>query len=525
MAKMTFVRSVSFLAAFGLLIPLTGLAGAETPPERTTAEPQIASTQHGQFEMSWLPHVKYSAAALTVSAPDGSSFRKEFDAGQAIVFSLADVEADVIGDGQYNFELTFSPTLDAATLTALDQARQTNDDSIIRGLTRLGAIPAEPMVHFGSFRVKGGAIVTDVDAPENAAETKDIVHLDDVIAVYSMCIGNDCVNGENFGFDTLRLKENNLRIHFYDTSTSASFPTNDWRITINDSANGGLSYFAVQDASEGTTPFTIEASAGANALYVDDYGRVGLGTSSPAVELHVSDGDTPTVRLDQDGTGGWSPQRWDVAGNEANFFIRDVTNGSKLPFRIQPSTPSSTLNLKADGQVGIGTWSPESTLEIETTGKDAELRLDRTDSGAWVMAAKEDQTFTIGFADDGQTFLTLKSNGAIKAGGPVNGLSDRNAKQDFSAIDRAALLGRLAALDVSEWSYISEGPGVRHVGPTAQDFQAAFGLGDDDTHISLADLSGIALAAIQELHLRLEQRDREIAELRKRLEALENNLQ
>lgn len=43
----------------------------------------------------------------------------------------------------------------------------------------------------------------------------------------SLCVGNDCVSSESFGFDTVRLKENNLRIHFEDTSTAAAFPPND----------------------------------------------------------------------------------------------------------------------------------------------------------------------------------------------------------------------------------------------------------------------------------------------------------
>ena len=67
----------------------------------------------------------------------------------------------------------------------------------------------------------------------------DQVINDDLIVTFSECIGNDCVNGESFGFDTLRLKENNLRIKFQDTSNSASFPTNDWQLTANDSSNGG----------------------------------------------------------------------------------------------------------------------------------------------------------------------------------------------------------------------------------------------------------------------------------------------
>ena len=56
----------------------------------------------------------------------------------------------------------------------------------------------------------------------------DQVILDDLIVTFSACIGNDCANGEAFGFDTLRLKENNVRIGVNDTSASASFPNNDW---------------------------------------------------------------------------------------------------------------------------------------------------------------------------------------------------------------------------------------------------------------------------------------------------------
>lgn len=184
----------------------------------------------------------------------------------------------------------------------------------------------------------------------------DVVHLDDVIISYSLCIGLDCLTDgtENFGYDTLRLKENNLQIHFDDTSTG-TFPANDWRIIINSHASGGASYFAVEDSTAGRVPFRIEAGAPANSLYVEDYGRIGLGTSLPVMELQIVDGDTPTVRLDQDGSYGWSPQVWDIGGNEGNFFIRDITGGSKLPFRIQPGTPSSTLSLKSDGKVGIGT--------------------------------------------------------------------------------------------------------------------------------------------------------------------------
>jgi len=199
----------------------------------------------------------------------------------------------------------------------------------------------------------------------------DVLHYDDVIITGSLGVGFDCVNGESFGYDTLKLKENNLRLYFEDTSVG-SFPTNDWRIVINDTTSGGSSYFAVQDVTAGRVTFKIEAGSPASSLYVDSNGDVGLGTAVPVTELHIADGDTPTVRLEQDGTIGWPAQTWDMAGNEANFFIRDVTNGSLLSFRIKPGTPSNTLNLEkveGKGRVGIGFTSysktPEATLHVE----------------------------------------------------------------------------------------------------------------------------------------------------------------
>jgi hypothetical protein len=191
------------------------------------------------------------------------------------------------------------------------------------------------------------------------------VFAEDLIVQGSACVGSDCVNGESFGFDTIRLKENNLRINFDDTSASASFPANDWRIAINDTSNGGANYFAVQDATANTTPFTVSAGSGNNALYISATGgNVGLGTATPIVELHVTDGDSPTIRIEQDGANGWTPQIWDVAGNETNFFIRDVTNGSLLPFKIKPGAPTGSLFVAANGNIGLGDETPSEKLDV-----------------------------------------------------------------------------------------------------------------------------------------------------------------
>ena len=356
---------------------------------------QAVGPQTGPDGINWQAAFPYASATLTISGPEGMLVQQEFPAGVPLYFSMRDAQGTIFPDGQYTYELLFSPILSSETQAALRAAADGPDrEHVVAALREAGQLPEKMPSVSGHFRISGGAIVTDSgaeEAPEGGAKDKegkaspsgaelsDVLHYDDVIITGSLCVGFDCQNGESFGFDTVILKEHNLRIYFNDTSYTANYPTHNWRITINDSTNGGASYFAIDDVDEGTTPFRIEAGTPSNTLYVEDYGRVGLGTSTPVVELHIKDPDTPTVRLEQDSSGGWTPQAWDLAGNETNFFVRDVTNGSKLSFRIQPSTPSSTLCLKSSGYVGIGTWSPAYPLEVETTGEGAAIVVQRTD--------------------------------------------------------------------------------------------------------------------------------------------------
>jgi uncharacterized protein YceH (UPF0502 family) len=106
--------------------------------------------------------------------------------------------------------------------------------------------------------------------------------------------------------------------------------------------------------------------------------------------------------------------------------------------------------------------------------------------------------------------------------------SDRRLKQDFAPVDARAVLEKVVALRVQQWSFQAQ-PDQKHLGPVAQDFHAAFGLGADETSIATVDADGVALAAIQglnqKLEQKLEQKETEIAELKQRLSALEKLLQ
>jgi hypothetical protein len=114
--------------------------------------------------------------------------------------------------------------------------------------------------------------------------------------------------------------------------------------------------------------------------------------------------------------------------------------------------------------------------------------------------------------------------GGLTVNGTFVSSSDRNVKQDFAAVSPQEVLAKVTALPIQTWSYTNH-PGAKHIGPMAQDFHAAFGLGTDDRHIATVDADGVALAAIQGLNQKVEEKNAEIADLKARLEKLERMLE
>jgi hypothetical protein len=107
-------------------------------------------------------------------------------------------------------------------------------------------------------------------------------------------------------------------------------------------------------------------------------------------------------------------------------------------------------------------------------------------------------------------------------GGSWSSLSDRTMKRNFDPVDGGWLLDRIAGLPIATWSYKAQSPSIRHLGPTAQDFARAFGLGEDKRHIDSIDSEGVSLAGIQALYTLAQTQQREIAALRARVAKLEH---
>ena len=116
----------------------------------------------------------------------------------------------------------------------------------------------------------------------------------------------------------------------------------------------------------------------------------------------------------------------------------------------------------------------------------------------------------------------IKTNGTIDAVA-FNTTSDRNMKDNFTGIDSRSVLEKVAALPISKWNF-KEDPSTRHLGPMAQDFYAAFGVGSDDKHIATVDEDGVALAAIQGLDEKVEQERIENTKLKQQNDSLEKRL-
>jgi endosialidase-like protein len=119
-------------------------------------------------------------------------------------------------------------------------------------------------------------------------------------------------------------------------------------------------------------------------------------------------------------------------------------------------------------------------------------------------------------------------NGAyLSAGGVWTNASTRDKKEDFTALNKTEVLNKIGLLDISQWKYV--GTDEYHIGPIAEDFYAAFGVGVNNKSISTIDPAGVALLGVQALKLendalknKIDDQQQTISDLLKRIEALEN---
>lgn len=368
---------------------------------------------------------------LSVQRPDGEVFTESFPAGIPPFLRLSGM-----ADGAYAWEL------------------------------RGGA-----EVQSGSFTVANGAVVAQ-DLPETLRAGarpplrpgSETFFADDVSAAGGVCAGNDCTNAESYGFASIKMKENNTRIKFEDTS-AAPFPTTDWQISANDTTSGGANKLFVEDLTAATVPFLIEGGTPSNTLYVDSSGRVGIRTTTPGRDLAIANAVSAGIRMEQSA----SPfQAWDIVANNNNFYVRDV-NHEQNPFIIKQSAPYNALVIEStSGNIGLGVATPLYQVHHSSGA--------RLDAGNWTNA------------------------------------SSRAVKQDIHGLDAAAALDALKSLEPVTYAYKAN-PNDTQVGFIAEDVPAIVAT-PDRKGLSSMDIAAVLTKVIQE-------QQKTIEDLQARLERLE----
>jgi trimeric autotransporter adhesin len=225
-------------------------------------------------------------------------------------------------------------------------------------------------------------------------------------------------------------------------------------------------------------------------------------------------------------------------GNEASGFLSTVSGGSLHIASGDRSVIPGGFRNRARGNYSFAAGQNATAGEksFVWNSYDTDNNLPTRTNSFRVQAANgfdvnfgATKQFYVAFNNDNPAFIITTSSGVgLTTGGVWTSTSDRAKKREFKAVNAQSVLRKVAALPLSTWAYLSEDANIRHMGPMAQDFWKAFGLGYDDKTTNTIDVTGVALAAIQGLNQKLTEqakaKDAEIGSLKARLQAIEKKL-
>ena len=309
---------------------------------------------------------------------------------------------------------------------------------------------------------------------------------------------------------------------------------------------GGYSGNSVTAGVYGATIGGGGESTGTNRV-TDDYGTVGGGFNNQAGNGSgsTSDRNHATVGGGINNTasgysatvgGGWSNTASNFAAtvgggynNTASGYSATVGGGYNNTASDSIATVGGGINNTASGSyatVGGGIDNTAAGDYSFVVGRRAKNN-DTNHKGVFLFADSTDADFNSTMANE----FAARANGGFRfvsssgtcttTGGGWSCTSDRNAKTNFAMVDARQVLLKVSGLPIQTWSF-KDNTAIRHMGPMAQDFYAAFGLGQDDKTISTIDLDGVALASIQGLYHLLQEKDAEIAVLEKQVATLQS---
>ena len=235
---------------------------------------------------------------------------------------------------------------------------------------------------------------------------------------------------------------------------------------------------------------------GKNNLASGERSTVAGGEANRATELS----DTVGGGLGNDATGSASTVGGG-ANNEATSLASTVAGGGGNSAGGQSSTVGGGRDNAATGDystvpggrqgrathAGAFVWADSTNLFFFSEA-DNQFRARSTGGAQFVSAV------------DGTTGAATAGVALAPGGGSWASISDRSVKENIASVDGGDILRRLSTISITRWNLKAQNPEIKHVGPMAQDFYAAFGLGEDERYINSADVDGIALVSIQALY-------------------------
>jgi len=260
-----------------------------------------------------------------------------------------------------------------------------------------------------------------VQISDTTATDADLYVEDKTVLDGNLCVGSDCTLSEVYTDELVRLKHGNASILFVDSSVAGgTFPTNDWRLRINENTQNGLDLFGIEDVTGGTMPFVVEAGAPDSAVWVDHFGSLGLGTSMPQQELHIARAAFPGMILEQTGQPGWLHRSWQMSvSNPGQLAIYEIEEGS--PTFIMESSNATN---DADQQLKLWRTGNTGVTSQGHPGADARFYVGFDDGSTQV---KIEETSAV---SNPRTLLNLQNNGRPEI---VMGNTATNGEWSFGA--------------------------------------------------------------------------------------------
>jgi hypothetical protein len=262
-------------------------------------------------------------------------------------------------------------------------------------------------------------------------------------------------------------------------------------------------------------------ATGAGAVVPGGNGNVAAGTNSFAAGTQAF--------ANHNGAFVWADAHYtDFKSTAADQFLVRASGG----MGIGTNAPAAQLHVSSGGNVA----NPQLWINQTNTTDYARLRIGVANTNTWDIAAGPGTDNVMNFfrngtgnvmslkPDDATNYLVMGNGARLTKGGVWTNASDRNLKTNFETVDSRAVLAQVVNMPITVWNYKVEATNIRHLGPMAQDFYAAFKLGDDDKTISTLDLDGVALSSIQGLYEIVTAQDAQIAAQQKKMADLESRL-